>query len=374
MIMTNAGTTHDLNGGECVVSGVTMSGIHTLGGGIVLQQVPQPLQPLVQGILGAIPSIVAAIVILILGWIIGIVLGGAVRRVIQSMSLSQYVAGTPLEPEGDADRSLAQSLGKLVKYLVIFFALLLALRQLNLPIPGGILSSITSAVLRIIVAAIILGVGFAIGQFVGDIIGDILSGFGFDRYLEGTPLARVTDTVGGVGYTIGKVVEYVIYYFALVQAVDALQFGVLTRLVTGVTAYLPVLIGALIILLIGIYAADVLGDLVADADASRAADYAGLAVTVFVYYITITIVLNRLGLDVDVLNTFFTAAVTAFFGALGLGLAIAIGIGVGWGSKDYVAENIDDWMGSARSSASDMTEESGGSSGDEFESPGSSDD
>jgi uncharacterized membrane protein YbjE (DUF340 family) len=97
-------------------------------------------------------------------------------------------------------------------------------------------------------------------------------------------------------------------------------------------------------------------------------------VTVFVYYITITIVLNRLGLQADVLNMFFTAAVTAFFGALGLGLAIAIGIGVGWGSKDYVANNIADWMGSARSSASDMTRESSTGSSDEFESPGSTDD
>jgi small-conductance mechanosensitive channel len=219
-----------------------MTGIHTLGGGIVLQQVPQPLQPLIQGILGAIPSIVAAIVILIVGWIVSAVLGGAVKRAIRSMSPSQYVAGTPLEPEGDADSTLAQSLGKLVKYLIIFFAVLLALQQLNLPIPGGILSSFTSAVLRIVVAAIILGVGFAIGQFVGDIIDDILSGFGFDRYLDGTPLARVTDTVGGVGNALGKVVEYVIYYFALVQAVEALQFGVLTRMFTGVTAYLPVLI------------------------------------------------------------------------------------------------------------------------------------
>jgi hypothetical protein len=351
-----------------------MTGLHTLGDGIVLQAIPQPLQPLVQGILGAIPSIVAAIVILILGWIVGAVLGGAVKRVIRSMSPSEYVAGTPLEPEGDADSSLAESLGKVVKYIIIFFAVLLALQQLNLPIPGGILSSITSAVLRIIVAAIILGVGFAIGQFVGDIIGDILSGFGFDRYLEETPLARVTDSVGGVGDALGKIVEYVIYYFALVQAVEALQFAVLTQMFTGVTGYLPVLIGALIILLIGIYAADLLGDLVADADASRAADYAGLAVKVFVYYVTITIVLNRLGLQVGVLQTAFTAAVTAFFGALGLGLAIAIGIGVGWGSKDYVANNIDDWMGSARSSASNMTEESSTGSSDEFESPGSTDD
>jgi hypothetical protein len=344
----------------------------TLGSGIVLQQTPQFVSNLISSLLGAIPPIIGAIILLIIGWIIGAILGGIVKRVIQGIGLSQYM---PFEPEGDAENTLAQSLGSLVKYIVFFLFVLLAIRRLGLPIPGGILSGITTAVLHIIVAAIILGVGFAIGRFVGDLIGDVLSGFGFDRYLEDTPFSNVTDSVGGVGNAIGKVVEYLIYYFALVQAVDALQFGILTRMFTGLTAYLPVLIGSIIILLIGIWAADLLGDIVASADESKAADYVGLAVKVFVYYVTATIVLNRLGLQVGVLQTAFSAAVTAFFGALGLGLAIAIGIGLGWGSKDFVANNIDDWFGSAKDSASDMTDESGSSGGSEsdFESPSSDD-
>ncbi|EMA47027.1 hypothetical protein C448_05573 [Halococcus morrhuae DSM 1307] len=72
-----------------------------------------------QGFLSAIPSIIAAIVILIIGWIVGIVLGNAVKRVIRSISPSQYVSGTPLEPEGDADESLVGGLGKLVKYIIM---------------------------------------------------------------------------------------------------------------------------------------------------------------------------------------------------------------------------------------------------------------
>jgi MFS family permease len=344
----------------------------TLGGSIVLQQLPSFVTDLISSLLGALPSIIAAVVILIIGWIVGIVLGNAVKRIIRTISPSQYVAGTPLEPEGDADESLAGALGKLIKYVIIFFALLLALQQLALPIPGGILSSITSAVLRIVVAAIILGVGFAIGRFVGDIIGSVLGGFGFDRYLEGTPLARITDSVGGVGYGLGKVVEYVIYYFALVQAVDTLQFAVLTQMFTGLTAYLPVLIGALIFLLIGIYVADLLGDFVADINTSQATDYAGLGVKVFAYYYVITTVLSRLGLDVGILESLFNTVVVSFFGALGVGLALAIAIGVGWGSKDFVAENIDDWFGRAKDSASDMTDESDSGSGSEFESPGGS--
>ncbi|WP_256687383.1 mechanosensitive ion channel family protein [Halococcus qingdaonensis] len=339
-----------------------MTETYTIGDSIVLQTVPDSVQPLIEGFLSAIPSIIAAIVILIIGWIVGIVLGNAVKRVIRSISPSQYVSGTPLEPEGDADESLAGGLGKLVKYIIIIFALLLALQQLQLPIPGDILSSIVSAVLKIVVAAIILGVGFAIGRFVGDIIGSVLGGFNLNRYLEGTPLVRITDAVGGVGNALGTVVEYVIYYFALVQAVDALQFGVLTQMFTGLTAYLPVLIGALIFLLIGIYVADLLGDVVADINTSQVTDYAGLGVKVFAYYYVITTVLSRLGLGVDILETLFNTVVVSFFGALGVGLALAIAIGLGWGSKDYVAENIDSWMSSARSSADDLTE-GGGTTG-----------
>lgn len=352
-----------------------MTGLYAYGDGIVLQTVPDALQPLVDGILSAIPSIIGAIVILIIGWIIGRLLGGVVKRVVRGLGISRYVAGTPLDSEGDVEGSLASSLGKIVKYIIYIFAILLALQRLNLPIPGGVLSNIATVVLHIVAAAIILIVGVFIGRTLGGIIGDVLAGFGLDSYLEGTPFTRITDSAGGIGSAIGSIVEYIIYYFALVQAVDALQFGVLTRMLNGVTNYLPILIGAFIVLLVGIFVADWLRDLVAGIDESRATDYVGLGVMVFVYYITATIVLNRLGLEVEILQNLFNAAVAAFFGALGLGLAIAIGIGVGWGSKDFVAANIDDWFGSAQDSASEMTDESSsGSDSDGFESPDSTDD
>lgn len=74
------------------------------------------------------------------------------------------------------------------------------------------------------------------------------------------------------------------------------------------------------------------------------------------------------------MTTFFMAVVTAVFGALGVVLALAIAIGVGWGSNDYVAENIDDWMASARRSVSGFGEESHTRSRDDFESSDPTDD
>lgn len=142
------------------------------------------------------------------------------------------------------------------------------------------------------------------------------------------------------------------------MAADTLAITALSRLLNDFAAFIPALIGGLLVLVIGIYLADILEDIVASVDASRLTTLAGLGVKLFVYYITITIALDTIGFSTAVLTTFFTAVVTAFFGALGVALALAIAIGVGWGSKDYVAENIDDWMARLRRSVSGLSEES----------------
>lgn len=326
---------------------------------VVLQQwgIPPFLQDTVASIIAALPGIIAAIVILIVGLIVGRILGGVVKRIVRNVNPSQYTAGTPLERTGDVDSNVAQALGNLVKYIVYFLALLLALAQVNLPIPGNFLSEVTTAGLRVVVAAIILIAGFAIGRFVGGIVTSLVDDFGVEGYIRGTPLASVTRSIGGVGNAIGTAIELLIYYFALVAAVNALQFPALARPLSAFIGQLPLVIAGLLILVVGIYVADIIGDFVGGLDRSRATDLIGWVVQIFVYYIVVVFALDTAGFDTSVLLNLFNTVIVAFFGALGVALALAVGIGVGWGSKDYVAENIDDWVASARGSAANLTEE-----------------
>jgi hypothetical protein len=427
-----------------------MTTAHTAGDSIVLQTVPDALQPLVEGFLAAIPLIIGVIVILLLGLILGRVLGGVVRRVVQRVRPAQYTEGTALESRSTGDSDIAGALGDLTKYVVYLLALLIALDYVGIAIPGGFLTGIASGLVQVvvavailvvgvaigrfvgslvgsivsgfgldsyvrdtpiddaadsaggignavgtlveyliylfallialdyagiglpgdfltniangavqvIVAGVILVAGFAIGRFVGNLVGSIVSGFGLDSFVRDTPLADATAAVGGIGNAVGRLVEFLIYYFALVAAIDALNFPALSEPLTAFIGQIPLLIGGLAVLVVGIYVADLLGDIVSSVDAGRAADIAGLAVQLFVYYVVIVFALDTAGFDTSVLTTLFTSFVTALFGALGLALAIAVGIGLGWGSKDYVANNIDDWMSSARDSADDMTDES----------------
>ncbi|MFC6837901.1 mechanosensitive ion channel family protein [Halomarina ordinaria] len=413
-----------------------------------LQAVPESIQPLVDGLLVSIPLILGALVILFVGWIFGRILGGAVKRVVRRVRPSQYATGTPFEPDSDPDDSLAQSLGdltryvvyfltliavlsylgiaipgafltslgagvvqlvvalailvagvaigrtvgrlvtnvvnglgldryarrapvddaagrassigsaagKLAEYLIYFLALLIALDYAGIALPGVFLTGIAGGVVQIIVAAAILVVGIAIGRAVGDLVTGVVAGLGLDRYVSDTPIANATASVGGVAAAVGKTVEYLIYFFAFVAAVDTLGFPALSDPLSDFVGQIPLLIGGVIVLLVGLYVADLLGDIVAGFDRTRATDLVGLGVQVFVSYVVIVFALDTAGFDTTVLTNLFNAVIVAFFGALGLGLALAIGVGIGWGSKDYVAKNIDDWMSRARSSASDLRE------------------
>jgi hypothetical protein len=342
-----------------------------LGGGIVLQTVPSFLQDAVASILAFVPVILSTVIILIIGWIVGRILGGVVTRVVDGIGLSGYTQGTPLESDNGG---IAGALGKLVKYIVYFYTILAAADALGIGILSQLLRDIGTFLPVILSAAVVLVIGFVIGRVVGDIVSGVVSGFGLNSFVRGTPLGDPVTSAGGVGNIVGKIIEYYVYFFALLTAADILQIPALSQVLNTFASYIPTLVGALVILVVGIYVADLVGDIVANTDTSRATDFAGLGVRLLVYYITVTIALDTMGFGTQVLTTLFTAAITAFFGALGLALAIALGIGLGWGSKDFVAENIDDWFGRARDSASEVTEDDGSGSGSDFESPGSTDD
>ncbi|EMA48257.1 mechanosensitive ion channel family protein [Halococcus salifodinae] len=328
------------------------------------------------GVGGGLVQVIVAIAILIVGVAIGRFVGGLVGNIVAGLGLDSYVRDTPLADATDSVGGIGTAVGKIVEYLIYFVALLMALDYAGIAIPGGFLTNIANGAVQIIVAGVILVVGFAIGRFVGDLVASVVSGFGLDTYVRDTPLADATDAVGGIGNAVGKLVEFLIYYFALVAAVDTLEFPALSEPLTDFIGQIPLILGALAVLIVGIYVADLLGDMVASVDASRAADIAGLAVQLFVYYIVIVFALDTAGFDTSVLTSLFDTVITAFFGALGLALAIGVGGMLALGGQDFVAENIDDWVGSARSSASDLNEDTESDSGpdDGFESPGSTDD
>jgi len=153
---------------------------------------------------------------------------------------------------------------------------------------------------------------------------------------------------------------------------DIVQIEELSQLLDTFASYLPALIGGLVVLLVGIWVAERVGDMIAESDEGAATRYAGLAVKLLIYYITVTIALSAIGFETFVLATLFTTFFVALLGAAALAIAIGAGVAIGLGAQDYVERNIGDWMSSARSKAQSASD--GGSSGGSSSGPGSSGD
>jgi small-conductance mechanosensitive channel len=201
-------------------------------------------------------------------------------------------------------------------------------------------------------ALVILVVGYIVGRILGGIVTRIVRKIGIESYARGTAVEEV-DSGDGVARALGKLVTYYIYLLTLLAVADILAIDALSQLLNTFAGSLPALVGGLLVLLVGIWVAERLADIVDDMGDGRPTHVASLVVKVFVYYITVTIALGTIGFNTAPLTSLFTAFVVAFLGVFALALAIGIGVAIGLGGQDYVAEDVDDWAASLRATAED---------------------
>lgn len=320
-----------------------------------VETIPETIEQTIADVIAYLPTLLAVIVILLIGWIVGRILGGLVTRAIRSLGIDRYSAGTSVEDVGDED-GIARGLGKLVAYYVYFVAIVAAADVLEIDLVTDLLSELAAYLPVLLGALIILIVGFVVGRFIGELVADIVSGFNIGRYFRDTPLESISDEEGEFGRLVGIVVAYYIYLITLLAVADILNVDELSTFLDELVAYLPALVAGLVVLVVGIWVAERVGELVAESGDSRATDIGATVVKVFIYYLAVTIALSTIGFEIALLTNLFTAFVVAFFGALGLALAIGIGVALGLGSREYVSENIDDWMQTAKESVEEDEE------------------
>jgi len=198
---------------------------------------------------------------------------------------------------------------------------------------------------RLLAALLVLFVGWIIGRFVYGLIHRVVDRIELDRYVMETPLGRILGgTEGAVSRSFGKLGAWFVYALAVLAAANVLAIDLLSEWIATAVSYFPAFIVGTLIIVVGFVLADVLADIIARTESVTGTGYTDFfadGIRVFLYFIAIVIGLDTIGVDVQILYTFATAAAWG----LAAGIALAIGIGFGWGGKDYVAQNIDGWLG-----------------------------
>ena len=215
---------------------------------------------------------------------------------------------------------------------------------------------------RLAGAIVILLIGWFAGRLVARLVRRLADAVELDRATLRTPIG---DMLGGtedaVSRAFGTVAAWYVYFLALLAAANVLAIPQLSLWLDTAVSYLPAFVAGLLIIVIGFVLADFLAGAIgraATATRDRTAALFADGTRIFLYFIAIVVGLDTMGVDVGILYIFAGAA------ALGLALAIAIGVGlaIGLGGREYVNENIDRWMHSARRTA---VEADGGGGGDE---------
>lgn len=176
---------------------------------------------------------------------------------------------------------------------------------------------------------IILLVGFAIARIARWILSTLLKRLAFDPLIERT---GITGTLRGLGVKmpLSQILAQTIYTLLLlsflITSTRLMGLEAVARLMEQLLDYLPSIIAAVILFLLGGVAAQFIGGVVSTAAMASGLSYAGRAGRLVQHILSVfvaVLALGQLGIDTAILVT----AITILIAAFGLALALAIGLG-----------------------------------------------
>jgi len=207
-----------------------------------------------------------------------------------------------------------------------------------LPTTTQLVPDLDLSAYRILVFVIVVGIAWGVGRLAGILVGRAVSGLGGDAVLRQTVVGRVLQKSGFNAYSLGNVLaRWVIYTAGFLFALETLSIAFVTDSVAYFQVYLPNMVGALTIFILGIIISDWVGELIKRSASAEVRDIfylslIGDGVKAVFYFVTITIVLGRLGVDVTILDII----AQAFAWSVAIAVGVAAGLVVGWILKDRV--------------------------------------
>ncbi len=186
-----------------------------------------------------------------------------------------------------------------------------------------------SFVPKLIVSILILILGHFLSKFFGRLVKRVAERVGLDKMVErsglagGLKQANIQNTASGL---LGQFVYWLIFLNFLVMALEYLGIAAAVEQLRTLIAYLPLLLSALFVFLAGALVAQFLGRASQAAVASMGIEFhqaIGGAVRGLVLIMAVIISIQRLGVDVTILQESFITLLAIIMA----GLALAFGMG-----------------------------------------------
>jgi hypothetical protein len=277
-----------------------------------------PLREFFTSILTYLPKIVAALVLLLLAWILAKVFRNLTRRLVKATGVDRRM--------GKADQyPIANGTGTAVFWIIWILFILAILQVLGVE---GVLSSIQllfvkifDAIPNILAAAIVLVVFYFVSRLIARWVTKFLTRVRFNEVPVKLGLTTtVTEGAGSPASIVGYIIIVVIMLLAIIIAADLLNFTVLNELIAGLTTFLAQVILGVIIIAVGIFIANFIARILQSGGRSSTT---ATMVRIFIIILAVAIGLRAMGFANDIILLAFGL----MLGALAVAAAIAFGLG-----------------------------------------------
>ncbi len=297
---------------------------------IGMQSVSAPITNMVDSFLEFIPKLIAAGIIVVVGIFVAKIVKELLVPVLKAIKVDtlQEKAGITAT-EGN---SFSNVIANVVYGLIVLVVVTSALDQLEIAAISGpannIVATIFAMLPNVLGAIIIIAIGVFIAKLVATLLQNLLAGVGADTLIE-----KITGNAEkniNLSKILSEVVKYVIVVIFIVQGINVLDLAILNNIGATVIAYLPAVISTIIILAIGLFAANA----AENAIVKKAPNAKGGALTakVAIYVVTAFMCLSQLGIAGAMVETTFILIIAA--------ICVAIAIAFGVGGRTFAANTL----------------------------------
>ncbi len=279
-----------------------------------------PLSIMVSQIFDAIPNILKAGIILLIGYVIAKVVRGIVTNLVATFDVQALASKAGLNDQNKLP-NIAGSLAFLVIIIPTIIASLEALKIEVIARPAtNMLNKITAALPNILMAIAILVVTYYIMRMVANIIKGLI---------ENTQINQLPAKVGlqeamgsqRVSDLVGYAIIFFSMLFASIAAADLLGFEAITAIVTMFIAFGANIILGAVILFIGFWLANIIAGVVERSE--QGSQFLANIVRVLIMGLVLAMGLKAMGIADSIVNLAFGLTL----GAVAVAFALSFGLG-----------------------------------------------
>ncbi len=201
----------------------------------------------------------------------------------------------------------------------------------------GVVDSLIAWTPRVLLALVLFFGALIVAKVVERVLRTVMTRLRFDTLIERVGIDQALQRIG-VRESLNQVVPRIVYYLLLIlfakTAADAMGLVAISDAIGAFTAYLPNIVAAILILVLGSTAAQFAGRAVSEAASNTGIEFAGSLgslVSGTLMFVLGIMAITQLQIDTEIIRV-VTSAVLA-------GMALAFGLAFGLGSRD-ITRNI----------------------------------